>query len=46
MEKNLIEQIAKLKAEQTFLFKKAEQVEQRIQQNEEKLILLKSARGY
>ena len=46
MSNTLIDKIARLEAEQTFLFQKVKQIEKRIQGNEEKLILLKAARGF
>jgi len=46
MSNTLIDKIARLEAEQTFLMEKVEKIEQRIQRNEESLILLKAARGF
>ena len=46
MSNTLIDKIVRLEAEQTFLFQKVEQIKQRIQLNEQSLILLKAARGF
>lgn len=44
MKKDTITAIAKLEEEQKYLFKKVDQLEAKIQDNEQKLILLKASR--